>query len=96
MVLDNLLQLTELLSYLLKLSGSVGIKHYLAQEMVVFTEHSPGYIEMALECSAGSVLMFHYSCENEGGGNRDGERIGDGLVVFLKSVLHYVKFQLVI
>ena len=75
-ILHNLLQLAQLLAYLLKLGGSVGVEHDLAQEMVVFAEHTTRDVEVAFEGGARSILMLHYPRKHECGGERDSQRVG--------------------
>ena len=93
LVVDDFEQLLQLGAYLAHLVVGVGVEEYFLQQVVVFAEHALGNAHVALEGGAGSVLRFHDGCEDEGGDEGNGERIGDGLVVLEEGVLVDVESQ---
>ena len=56
------------------------------KEAVVFAQHALGYFQMAFECRARGILMFHHRSEGESRHERNTERVGHGLIMFLERV----------
>ena len=64
--LDYFLRFGQVLLYLLKLYGGVGIEQNLAEQVVVFAHKSVCYGLVALERGARSRLVLHTTCKHEG------------------------------
>ena len=56
------------------------------KEAVVFAQHALGYFQMAFEGCARCILMFHHRSEGESRYERNTERVGHGLIMFLERV----------
>ena len=76
--------------------GGVGVEEDFLEQVVVFRHQSVSNDHVALEGGAWGILVLHHACKHEGARKWYRQRIGDGLVVFLKTVFAHMQMQLVI
>lgn len=88
---DDFNDFLHFLSDLLHLSFCVGIEEDFAEEGVIFRKNPFGNLHVSLEGGARCILVLHHRCEGEGGDERDGEGVGNGLIVLLESVFEDVE-----
>ena len=93
LVLDDGEQVLQLRADVGHLGGGAGIEEHFLQQEVVFREQAAGDGHVLLERGARRLLVLHDGGEDEGGDERDGERVGHRLVMFLKGVLEDVQLQ---
>lgn len=86
MIVDDVLQFLKASDDGLELARGVGIEQNLAEQVVIFRHESAGDVEMAFECRARGVLMFHDAGKGEGGRKGYRQGVGDGVVVLGKGV----------
>ena len=76
--------------------GGVGVEEDFLEQVVVFRHQSVSNGHVTLEGGAWGILVLHHACKHEGARKWYRQRIGDGLVVFLKTVFAHMQMQLVI
>ena len=64
----------------------VGIEKDLLQQVVVFGEHAPGYLHVALESCARRILRLHDGGKDEGRDEGDAQRVSHRAVVLVERI----------
>ena len=90
---DDFQQLLQFEADVLHLGGGAGIEEHFLQQEVIFAEQAAGNVHVLLERGARRLLVLHDGGEDEGGHERDAERVGHRLVMFFKGVLEDVQLQ---
>ena len=93
LVLDDGEQVLQLRADVGHLGRGAGIEQDFLQQVVVFAEQAAGNVHVFLERGARRLLMLHDGGEDEGGHERDAERIGHRLVMLLEGVFEDVQLQ---
>lgn len=93
LVLDDGEEVLQLGADVGHLRRGTGVEEYLLQQKVIFAEQAAGNVHMFLERSARRFLVLHDGGKDEGGHERDAERVGHRLIVLLEGVFKDVQLQ---
>ena len=66
LVVDDIYQLRQLLTYLGYLPGSVRVEEDFLQEIIILVEHALGYLHVPLEGGTWSILVLHHRSKGKG------------------------------
>ena len=87
LMVDDVNELSQILTNLSHLTGCIWIEENLLQEIIILIEHTLGYLHMALEGGTRSILMLHHSRESKSAHEWDTQGVSHRLVVLIKCIL---------
>ena len=85
-LVDDVDEVFQLFTNALHMTFGTRVEKDFPKEAVVFAQHALSYFQMAFECRARCILMFHHRSKGESRHERNTERVGHGLVVFLERI----------
>ena len=85
LVVNDVDELSKLLSDLCHLPRCVWVEENFLQQVIIFVEHALGYLHVALEGGARSILVLHHCRKGKGAHERNTQRVGHRLVVLITS-----------
>ena len=90
---DDFEQFVQLGADALYLCRCARIEEDFLQKVIVLVQYSLGDGHVALEGGARCILMLHHRGKDEGRYERDGKRVGHGVVVLIEGVFKDVQSQ---
>ena len=90
---DDARKLLELFDDEVDLLRRIGVEEDFGEQIVVFAQEAARDGHVLFKGRTGCVLRLHHAGEGEGRNERDGERIGDGLIVLDEGVVVDVELQ---
>ena len=74
----------------------VWVEEDFLQQVIIFVEHALGYLHVALEGGARSILVLHHCRKGKGAHERNTQRVSHRLVVLIKCILMQTQPQLLV